>query len=92
MPFTIGGEWIPNKMNSNHSSKPVKVRLVKRGKAILTVVMNLKMTSNELKDLATILKKKFGCGGGVKEEVIEIQGDKVEEVKNYLQSIGITSQ
>lgn len=92
MPFTIGGEWIPEKKNSNHSSKPVKVRLVKRGKAILTLVMNLPMTADELKDLASNLKKKLGCGGSVREDVIEIQGDKVADVKNYLLSKGISSQ
>jgi translation initiation factor 1 len=92
MPFTIGGEWNPSKKNSNQSSKLVKVRLVKRGKALLTVVLNLQMTPDELKDLASTMKKKFGCGGGVKEGVIEIQGDKVDDVKSYLQSIGISSQ
>ena len=92
MPFTVGGEWIPSKQNSNHSSKPVKVRMVKRGKALLTVILNLSMSSTELKDLASILKKKLGCGGAVKEDAIEIQGDKVEEVQAYLQSVGIKFQ
>ncbi len=92
MPFTIGGEWIPSKLTANQSSKSVKVRLVKRGKALLTVVLNLQMDSNELKDLASILKKKLGCGGSVKEDSIEMQGDKVDDVKNYLQAIGIRSQ
>lgn len=92
MPFTIAGEWIPDKKNSNHPSKPVKVRLVKRGKAILTLVLNLQMTTDELKDLASNLKKKLGCGGSVREDVIEIQGDKVDDVKSYLRSKGISSQ
>lgn len=92
MPFTIGGDWIPNKQPSDHSSKPVKVRLLKRGKSILTVIMNLQMSSAELLELASGLKKKLGCGGSVRELTIEIQGDKVEEVKGHLQSIGIKSQ
>lgn len=80
------------KKKSTHFSKPVKVRMVKRGKALLTVILNLQMSPIELKDLASTLKKKLGCGEGVKEDVMEIQGDKVEEVKAYLQSIGIASQ
>ncbi|MBA3238067.1 MAG: translation initiation factor [Parachlamydiaceae bacterium] len=91
MPFTIDGQWIPSKQPSN-PSKPVKVRLVKRGKSILTVILNLQFPSGELADLASGLKKKLGCGGGVKDDTVEIQGDKVEQVKSYLREIGVKSQ
>lgn len=90
MPFTIDGNYVPNKP-SKEAQKPVKVRLIKRGKSILTVILNLSRSLAEMEDMASKLKKKLGCGGAVKEDTIEIQGDKVEEVKKWLISIGIKS-
>lgn len=91
MPFTLGGEWIPSRPAVDHPLKPVKVRLVKRGKSIVTVILNLKMSLQEKNTLASNLKKKLGCGGAVRETEIEIQGDKVAEVKNYLAELKIKS-
>ena len=89
MPFNISGEWVPNKSISTSASKPVKVRLVKRGKSILTVILNLKIGTEELVGLASTIKKKLGCGGGVKDDTVEIQGDKVAQVKKILEGVGI---
>jgi translation initiation factor 1 len=91
MPFNIGGEWVPSKPPPKISSKPVKVRLMKRGKNVVTVILNLNKTEDEMIDLASGIKKKLGCGGAVKEEEIEIQGDKVDQVKKYLLEQGIKS-
>ncbi|EFB40340.1 hypothetical protein pah_c207o029 [Parachlamydia acanthamoebae str. Hall's coccus] len=41
--------------------------------------------------MASDIKKKLGCGGAVKENDIEIQGDKVEQVKKMLMEKGIKS-
>lgn len=91
MPFTIDGQWVPSKTTSKAPQKPVKVRLVKRGKSVLTVILNLNMSSGELASIASNLKKKLGCGGAVKEENIEIQGDKVSLVIQHLAEAGIKS-
>ena len=93
MPFTMDGQWIPSppKTSDPKSSLPVKVRLVKRGKSILTVILNLNMSSKEKEDLASGLKKSLGCGGAVKDDVVVIQGDKVPLVKKYLLALGIKS-
>ncbi len=91
MPFTIDGEWVPNKPEIKNNAKPTKVRLVKRGKSLLTVILNLNFPLKELEVLAANLKRKLGCGGSVKEDTIEIQGDKVEAVKQHLASINIKS-
>lgn len=88
MPFTIDGSWVPSKPVSENN-KPVKVRLVKRGKSILTIILNLNKPEKELLDLASLLKKKLGSGGALKEETIEIQGDKVNEVLKLLKELGI---
>ncbi len=93
MPFTGGGDWIPNKSSdSNIPRKPVKVRLVKRGKSLLTVILNLAMNQNELADFLSTVKKKLGCGGTLKSGDVEIQGDKVEQLKKILADMKIKSQ
>lgn len=89
MPFNLSGQYIPPKSAPKTQGKPVKVRLVKRGKSILTVILNLNKNEKELTDLASSLKKKLGCGGAVKEDVIEIQGDQVDAVLKYLKDAGI---
>ena len=42
-----------------------------------------------LAKLAAELKKKCGCGGAVKDGVIEIQGDKRELIKSLLEAKGM---
>jgi translation initiation factor 1 len=90
MPFTIDGQWVPSKAATS-AKKPVKVRLGKRGQSIITSILNLNMTAQEKEILASTIKKKLGCGGAVKDEALEIQGDKVSQVKQLLQSMGIKS-
>lgn len=90
MPFTFDGQWIPTEDPSKKKG-PVKVRLVKRKQSVLTVILNLPLPEKELIDLASKIKKKLGCGGAVKESDIEIQGDKVEQVKKILEEVGIKS-
>ncbi|MTD39592.1 stress response translation initiation inhibitor YciH [Erwinia sp. CPCC 100877] len=43
----------------------------------------------ELVRLAAELKKKCGCGGSVKDGIIEIQGDKRELIKTLLEAKGM---
>lgn len=89
MPFTIDGKWIPSPHRSTTARKPVKVRLVKRGRSILTVVLNLSMSPSELETLASRIKKKLGCGGAVKQSDLEIQGDHVQSIIRFLGELGI---
>lgn len=97
MPFTIGGDWIPEKIPEKKSevvkhSRPVKVRKEKRRQSFVTVVLNLRGDDKEIKDLATELKRSCACGGTVKDRVIEIQGDKVDQVRLALIAKGIKAQ
>lgn len=95
MPFTIDGQWVPSKEISNkpstnkNSGKPVKIYLIKRGKSTLTLISNLKMATNELETLASALKRTLGCGGTTNNQEIEIQGDKVDQVRKALKEMGI---
>jgi len=97
MPFTIGGDWIPNEQPEKQGQapkvgKPVKVRKEKRGKAIVTRVLNLVRPKDQLLALAAELKQLCGCGGTVKDDVIEIQGDQVDRVRDHLRRKGINPQ
>ncbi len=90
MPFTIGGDYIPED-KSKGPKRPVKVRSMRRKNSHITVVLNLTLSPEELKKLASLIKAKLGTGGSLKEGNIEIQGDKVDEVKKILLEQGIKS-
>ncbi len=93
MPFTIGGQWVPSEPErAKTSGRPVKVRTEKRNQTVVTVVLNLSREVEELKELASFLKKRTGGGGTVKNGVIEIQGDKVALVQQLLLEKGIKAQ
>lgn len=83
MPFTISGEWVPEKAPKKNKP-PIKVVKQRRGQSIVTQVLNLPLEPNEIKALCSNFKQKLGCGGSVKDEVIELQGDKVEVVRELL--------
>lgn len=91
MPFTVDGEWAPQTPIKKGQNKPVKTRLVKRGKNILTVILNLNLTAADLTALASSIKKRLGCGGAVKGTDIEIQGDHVLQAIKILSELGIKS-
>ena len=87
MPFTISGEWIPEPSKS--VQKPIKVIKEKRRGAFVTLILNLSPEKHDLKKMCSAIKQRFGCGGSVKNETIELQGDQVASAKLYLQEAGI---
>lgn len=82
MPFTIGGDYIPDKPTEN--KKPTKIFLEKRKNTFVTVIVNLNLSREEGKNLASKLQKQLGCGGSYKNDRIELQGNKVEKAKEIL--------
>lgn len=82
MPFTIGGEWIPE--SSPKPKHPLKIIKEKRRNSYVTLILNLSMEDAQLKTICSTLKQRLGCGGSVKEGKIELQGDQVEQVKVFL--------
>lgn len=84
MPFTIGGEWIPDKAPAPKSGKPIKVIKERRGQSLVTVILHLPLEPESLKTLCSKIKQQLGCGGSVKEGKIEIQGDKIQPIKEAL--------
>lgn len=49
-----------------------------RGGKTVTTISGVPLAIDALQELASALKKRCGCGGSLKDGVIEIQGDHVE--------------
>ncbi|MCE0491531.1 stress response translation initiation inhibitor YciH [Pantoea sp. Mb-10] len=60
----------------------------RKGKGVC-LITGLDLDDAALNKLAAELKKKCGCGGAVKEGVIEIQGDKRDLLKTLLEAHGM---
>ena len=60
----------------------------RKGKGVC-LITGIDEDDETLAKLAAELKKKCGCGGSVKEGVIEIQGDKRELLKALLEAKGM---
>ncbi|EOX7391623.1 stress response translation initiation inhibitor YciH [Enterobacter quasiroggenkampii] len=60
----------------------------RKGKGVC-LISGIDLDDAELTKLAAELKKKCGCGGAVKDGVIEIQGDKRDLIKSLLEAKGI---
>ncbi len=59
----------------------------RKGKGV-TLITGVPLAQAELKNLAQSFKKKCGCGGSVKNNIIEIQGDKRDVLEQELTSLG----
>lgn len=59
----------------------------RKGKGV-TLISGVPLSGEELKGLARELKQKCGVGGTLKEGVIEIQGDRRDEVIELLKGRG----
>jgi len=61
----------------------------RKGKGVITV-NGLLLDAKGLKALGKDLKKLCGCGGAVKDGIIEIQGDQRDVIKSFLEKKGFT--
>jgi translation initiation factor 1 len=61
----------------------------RKGKGV-TIITGVPLPLDELKDLSKTLKRKCGCGGTVKDGVIEIQGEKRDLCIDFLGNLGYT--
>ncbi|MFM8321063.1 MAG: translation initiation factor [Chloroflexota bacterium] len=59
-----------------------------RGGKTVTLVKNLQLSPDDLKDLARQIKQACGVGGTLREDVIEIQGDQREKIAGLLKGRG----
>ncbi len=67
----------------------IRIRTERRGGGrVVTLVEDLVLSREERKDLAKGLKAACGTGGTVREEAVEIQGDHVGAVRDWLTARG----
>ncbi|MCX8727887.1 stress response translation initiation inhibitor YciH [Gilliamella sp. B2838] len=59
----------------------------RKGKGVC-VISGFDLDDGQLSKLAAELKKRCGCGGSIKDETIEIQGDKRDLLKTLLEEKG----
>ena len=55
----------------------------RRGKIVI-IIKEFFISKSELKSLLTDIKKHLGCGGTIKNNSIELQGNLSKEAKDYL--------
>ena len=70
-----------------HTVKVSRETAGRRGKGV-TVVSELPLTEDQLKELATKLKNACGTGGTAKDGRIEIQGDQRDRIAAELEKLG----
>lgn len=56
----------------------------RKGKPV-TLVGRFDCTDKEKKEVLKLLKKKLACGGAIKEQWLELQGDLKDKIKNILE-------
>lgn len=79
MSFTIGGDYV----RPEEPKKPLKIFTEKRKGQMVTIVKNY---DGDQKELARKLKQHLSCGGTVKNDQIELQGNHLDAVKSYLRN------
>jgi translation initiation factor 1 len=58
----------------------------------VTVVTGLDMTEAQLRDLLSACKKRLGCGGTLRDGVLEFQGEHRDALLAHLESLGIKAR
>jgi translation initiation factor 1 len=73
---------------------PVRVGRETKGRkgAGVTVVTGLAMTDTELKNLLAECKKRLGCGGTLRDGILEFQGEHRDTLVIFLADRGITAK
>jgi translation initiation factor 1 len=59
-----------------------------RGGKAVTLVKNLVLSADDLKNMAKKLKQECGTGGTIKDGLIEIQGEQRERIADVLRKLG----
>lgn len=63
-----------------------------RGGKTVTTITGVPLAEEPLKELASLLKRRCGCGGSLKDGVIEIQGDHVQLLLDELLKQGFKAK
>lgn len=90
---TATGKITPKKVTPEFTGDGI-IRITRetkgrKGKG-MTVVSGINPLTHDLKTHCKKLKQLCGCGGAVKEQNIEIQGDVRSQAKQYFEALGLT--
>lgn len=77
----------PPRIPPEQQTARLSVEKRKKGK-LVTVVRGLCAEGNDLPELLTQLKNTCGAGGALKEDVLEIQGNQFDRVREVLLKLG----
>lgn len=74
-------------------AQQIEIKVVnKRFGKVVTVIGGLDPKAIDVKELAKHLKSKLACGGTTKGDVIELQGEHKEKVKELLTKYGFSKE
>lgn len=80
---------IPNRPKGDGIVRIARQTSGRKGNGV-SLINGLDLDDNALKNLAKMLKQRCGCGGTVKNGVIEMQTDKRDVLKKLLEDKGYT--
>lgn len=69
-----------------------KIRIEKATRRFGKVATIITGIENDIKEIAKKLKEEFACGGTIKNNVIELQGDHTKKVKEKLIKMGFEAE
>ncbi len=97
MGANFGDDWTSDnkektkQQNTTEIKEPNKHQLhfakeKRRGK-VVTIVKPFCLEKKDLQALLKTLKKKLGCGGTLKEDTLEFQGDIPKQIRKHLEAM-----
>jgi translation initiation factor 1 (eIF-1/SUI1) len=98
-PFEENDDEDEEKKNVSFKPNNVEIWLEIKGRHKNTFITGLDFETDDLKEHLKNLKKKHGCNGSLKEDLIDgenkkvlkLQGDHIDNIQNFLMSINITN-
>ena len=98
-PFEENDDESEEKKNVSFKPNNVEIWLEIKGRHKNTFITGLDFETDDLKEHLKNLKKKHGCNGSLKEDLIDgenkkvlkLQGDHIDNIQNFLMSINITN-
>lgn len=77
-------------VSDNHKTDTLNVILDKKGRKgkVATLIVGFTCSDSELKEFAAAIKSRLGTGGSARGGEILIQGDRVNDVKQFLKNAG----
>ncbi len=74
------------------SEQRIKISTTKRRYGKITTLINGLQKDIDIKQIAKDLKSKLACGGTVKDQTIELQGDHTKKIKPLLVELGFPEE